>query len=99
MNSKELKHLADTEENDLKAIGLYNKSFREGRNEKFREEVLPKLLKKYEVAESTQNKFVIDTLDLYGLVDYFPKANKVCIRNQQNKWITGGLTWIIENLL
>ena len=47
------------------------------------------------------HKFTIDTdaqEEKFGVIDYFPKANKVLIR-KDNKWIKPGLKWIITNLL
>ena len=34
----------------------------------------------------------------FGIVDFYPKSNKILIR-KENKWITGGLRWIISSLL
>jgi hypothetical protein len=33
----------------------------------------------------------------YGVVDYFPKANKVLIR-KENSWKPHGLKWMLDNL-
>ena len=98
--SNELKIQAQCEENDLKAMGLLNKSLREGREERFLQYVLPKLLQLgYDVVEDN-HKYTIDT-DMqevkFGIVDYFPKANKLLIR-KQNKWIKPGGRWIADNL-
>jgi hypothetical protein len=101
--SDELRDQANREDNDLKAMGLYNKSLREGRLERFEDTHLTQLLRAgYDVAHiEEQGKYTIDT-DIqetkYGLVDYYPKANKILIR-KQNKWIKPGLKWIIKNLL
>jgi hypothetical protein len=96
--SQELYKQANEEDNDLKALGLYTKSLREGRLENFKQSYLPLLLKKdYEVAEYN-NKYTIDTYSEFGVLDFFPKANKILIR-KDNKWIKPGLQWIIKNLI
>lgn len=98
MNSEEYKKQAEQEENDFKALSLYNKSLREGRLERFQQSFLPVLLKKgYEVAEDN-HKYTIETNDMFGVIDFFPKKNNLLIR-KDNKWIKSGLTWIIEHLL
>ena len=44
-------------------------------------------------------KVVIDTqTESMGILDYFPKANKICKR-KNNAWITPGLRYIVENIL
>ena len=95
--SEELKVLASQEENDLKAMGLLNKALRESRSEKFSDKNLIQLKEKgYEVIEDN-GKYTIKT-DVFGIVDFFPKANKLLIR-KQNKWIKPGLKWLINNLM
>ena len=44
-----------------------------------------------------QGKIEINT-DEFGIVDFFPKANKVLRRNI-NKWVHPGLKWIKDNLI
>jgi len=96
--SEDLHQQANKEDNDLKALGLYNKSLREGRMERFEQSFLPVLLKKgYEVAKDNY-KYTIDTYDEFGILDFFPKANKLLIR-KDNSWKKPGLQWIIKNLL
>lgn len=52
----------------------------------------------YNVTEiADKGKISIETITK-GFVDYFPKANKVLIR-QKNKWIDNGLNWIKTNLV
>ena len=98
MNSNELRKQAESEENDLKAMGLYTKVLREERAERF-ENYKDKLLQAgYNLTEfKAQGKFTIEATK-FGIVDYYPKSNKVLIR-KENKWITGGLRWIIGSLL
>lgn len=96
--SEELRKEAESEDNDLKAIGLYTKVLREERSERF-EQYIDKLNNLgYHVTEwEDQGKFTIEPTE-YGIVDYYPKANKVLIRSK-NKWIKPGLQWIVKNLL
>lgn len=96
--SEEYEKKAAQEDNDLKALGLYTKSLKEGRLENFKQSYLPLLLKRnYEVAKDN-NKYTIDTYSEFGILDFFPKANKILIR-KDNKWIKPGLQWIIKNLI
>ena len=100
--SEELRQQGHAEDNDLKALGLYNKSLREGRHERFTEGTLPMLLKNgYEVSYDDNGKYTIDTdsqEEMYGIVDFFPKANKLLIR-KKNKWIKPGNKWLLKNLI
>ena len=96
--SEQLRKEAEQEENDLVAMGIYNKVLREERLERF-ENYIDKLLRAgFDVTEiAGQGKFTIKPTD-FGTIDYFPKANKVLIR-KDNQWIKGGLRWLIKNLL
>lgn len=85
------------EENDIKAFGLLCKALREKRKERFEENWLSALCKEYKVEQRANGSFSIYT-DKYGIIDHFPKANKLLIR-QKNKWIKPGLKGIIKNLL
>jgi hypothetical protein len=98
MKSEELKKQAESEENDLKAMGLYTKVLREERSERF-ENYKDKLLQAgYNLIEfEAQGKFTIEPTE-FGIIDYYPKSNKILIR-KESKWINGGLRWIIKSLL
>lgn len=101
--SEALKEAAAAEENDLKALGLMTGSLREGRLEKFTETYLPQLLKMgFDIAQDDKMfRYTIDTEmggRPFGIVDYYPKANNLCIR-KTNTWKKPGLKWIVENLL
>jgi len=97
-NSEILKQQADEEENDLKALGVYTKVLREERYERF-ENYKEKLLQKgYNLTEYEANGKITIENTPFGIVDYFPKANKILIR-RSNDWKTMGLKWIITNLL
>lgn len=92
--SKDLEQQASLEENDIKAMALHIKALREKRSERFIEDWLPILQDKYSVIHK-DHKYTITT-QKFGIVDYFPKANKLLIR-QDNKWIKPGLKFIINN--
>ena len=101
--SEALKKAAEAEDNDLKALGLMTGSLREGRLERFTETYLPQLLKMgFDIAQDDEMfRYTIDTEmggKQFGIVDYYPKANNLCIR-KTNKWEKPGLKWIVENLL
>ena len=83
------------EDNDFKSFALLCKALRESRSEKFIDGWLEPLSIRYNII-SQDYKYTITTED-YGILDYFPKANKLLIR-KENKWIKPGLKWIINNL-
>lgn len=96
--SDELKREAQAEDNDLKAMGLYRKAARESRFEAFSAYIEPLLKKGINVTEITnQGKFILEPTE-FGTIDYYPKANKVLIR-KNNQWYNQGLSWIIRMLL
>jgi predicted MPP superfamily phosphohydrolase len=98
--SEELKQKANAQDNDLIALGIYNKSLREKRLERFEDYLLPLERQGYEIVENN-HKYTIDTDTQeikYGIIDYFPKANKILIR-KDNNWIKPGLKWIVTFLL
>lgn len=94
--SEELEQKAFKEDNDIKAFALLSKSLREKRSEKFEGGWLLLLEDKYDVEKRNNGSYTISTQD-YGIIDYFPKANKTLIRSN-NKWEKPGLKWIINNL-
>ena len=83
------------EDNDTKSFALQYKALRENRSERFVEDWLPLLSKRYNVVENN-HKYTITTQD-YGIIDYFPKINKILIR-KDNNCIKPGFKWIIANL-
>lgn len=86
-------------ESDFKSLSLLNKSMREARLERFEDYQLKLEQAKCIIVPFNGQKVVIDTqLDKFGIIDYFPKANKVLIR-KNNIWKTQGLKWLITNLL
>lgn len=97
--SEELFKEANEHENDYKSWNLYSKAKRQKKFEMFEENILPILKEKYQVEYSEQfYKFIIDTGNNYGVIDYFAKSNKILIR-QTNTWIkVDDLNWLIKNL-
>jgi len=98
--SEELKIDAQKEENDFAYMAKKNKSMRESRLERFEDGYAEKLeFNNCIVIPFNGSKVVIDTqTEKIGIVDYYPKANKILIR-KSNKWITQGLRWINDTLL
>lgn len=94
--SEELQLASQQEDNDLKSFGLACKALREKRSERFEDDWLPVLKQRYPIEERNNGSFTITTQE-FGLIDYFPKANKLLIR-KENNWIKPGLRWIVTNL-
>lgn len=67
------------------------------------EKIIPRWLREiedsYEVIqfEEGNGKYTINT-QTFGIVDYFPKANKVLMR-KTNDWHEQGLDWIVTNII
>lgn len=95
--SQELKYKLSTEENDFKALGLGKKLIRHERTEKFELLWLPKLKEKCNVEYDAKMDRYTFEVNEWGTVDFYPKANKILIR-QLNKWHQPGLQWIIQKL-
>lgn len=93
--SEKLTNQANESDNDFVSFGLLTKALRESRSERFIEDWLPLLKKKYSITE-VNHKYTIIT-DKFGILDYFPKANNLLIR-KENKWKKPGLRWMIKNL-
>jgi hypothetical protein len=95
-NSEELMSLASKEDNDIISFALQCKALREKRSEKFLEDWLPLLKIRYPV-EFNNHKYSITT-QKFGIIDYFPKANSLLIR-KDNEWEKPGLKWMINHLM
>jgi len=95
--SEYLQQAFNTEENDLKALGIGKQLIRETRKEKFEDFWLSKLKDKTSVIFEEQNGRYIFQIENKGIIDFYPKANKIHIR-KTNKWIQPGLKWIIKHL-
>lgn len=98
-SSKELKQEALQEENDFIAMGKMKKAIRQERLERF-EGYIEKLERQNLIVMPFDgSKHTIDTqMSEYGVIDYYPKANKVLIR-KQNRWIEHGLKWLVKTFL
>ena len=98
--SEALKKEAQQEESDFSYMAKLNKSMREARLERFEDGYAEKLeSNNCIVIPFNGSKVVIDTqTEKYGIVDYYPKANKILIR-KDNKWLNQGLRWINDTLL
>jgi hypothetical protein len=87
------------EQNDSNGTS-HRKTLKEARLEKFEQgDYILKLEEmNYLVIPFDGSKLVIDTqTEEYGVIDYFPKANKVLIR-KENSWKPHGLKWMLDNL-
>ena len=99
--SEEFEEQASHEDNDFKALHLHTKAIREARLERFEELHIKEQLEKKNciVVPFDGKKIVIDTqTKKWGILDYYPKANRVLIR-KDNHWESMGLKWIVTNLL
>lgn len=98
MSLEELKLKADSEESDSKYLGLQKKVIREKRNLKFNEKWLEKIKNSPKVKEFQEKEYSYYlVLDNGYRIDFYPKANKLLIRNQ-NKWLYKALNWLINKL-
>lgn len=97
--SEELRLKSMREDNDFKSMKLANKSMRQARVERFDSKYLEILEKHGAIVTPFDGiKVSIDTqTDQYGIVDYFPKSNKLRIR-KGNSWEPRGLKWIRTNI-
>lgn len=95
--SEKLKRQAEREENDLKALGLYTKVLREERIESFEKNWLQKFQESHIVKSGPSQSYIIYSAR-YGIIDFFPKANRALLRKRQ-KWIKPALQWLVKNLL
>ena len=95
--SEKLTLASQQENNDIKSFGLMCKALREKRSEKFIDGWLEPLQLRFPVEERTNGSYSITTQE-FGIIDYYPKANKLLIR-KDNKWKQPGLKWIIKKLI
>jgi hypothetical protein len=94
--SEQLRVEAGSIESDIKYLGAANKIMREERIERFEEEWLPLLKEKATVHYSELlNRYWIENKKM-GVIDFYPKANKILIR-KENRWVKPGLQWLIKN--
>lgn len=103
--SEQLRKEAQQEENDFAYMGKMKKVFREERDEKFKDVWMAKLLAKgYKIEETSIGKYVITTDTKYGILEFFPKSNRVFVKvlakTTKNKgWYSSGLNWIKTRIL
>jgi hypothetical protein len=96
--SEQLQKELETEDNDLRALGLSTKVLREQRLERFEDEYLEKITSSPKVINYRVNtEGFTFWLNNGNILDYYPKANKVLIR-RTNKWIKPGLQYLIKTL-
>lgn len=93
--SERLKKEAEQTDNDFVALGKYTKALREERKEKFEDDWLSLLKKQTEVTKQGY-KYIFDSE--YGIIDYYPKANKLLIR-KKNKWVKPALKFIVNKII
>jgi hypothetical protein len=94
---QELTEKLSHEDNDLVAMGIERKIAREKRNDRFLDHWLPIIQSKYTVKiDPLMDKYSIEPTSK-GIVDYYPKSNRLLIRTS-NTWKSGGLALLI-NLL
>lgn len=95
--SEKYSKAAQSEDNDFKSLALHIKALRERKSERFIEDWLPLISQRYTTQLGDNGAYRITTQQ-YGIVDYFPKANKLLIR-KDNQWMPIGLDWIIKHLM
>lgn len=93
--SEKLREEAEQTDNDLVAFGKYTKALREKRKEGFEDNWLSLLENQTEVTKKGY-KYTFDSE--YGIIDYYPKANKLLIR-KKNKWIKPALRFIVNKII
>lgn len=94
--SEKLKDKARKEDNDLKSLGIYSQALRAQRKEKFEDTWLEKLEETHEVTKRSNGSYTFDSE--FGIIDFFPKANKLLIRDK-NQWKKPGLRFIVNKII
>jgi|SRR5690606_23066763 len=90
-----LKEELAREENDLKAMGAFKKYKRQFSLEYFEETILPKLKEKYSIVYNPNMERYTFEVKESGIIDFYPKANKLLIR-KLNKWYFPGSKHLIK---
>lgn len=92
--SDQIREKLESEDNDLKALGLGTKLIKEERKERFEENWLPLIKELCDVQhDSACGRYTFE-LEGEGVVDFYPKANKLLIR-KKNRWVKPALKWLI----
>lgn len=98
--SQKLKQEADKLDNDFAYMAAMRKVKRQERVEVF-EDYLKKLKNIKSItflnSDLIQGKHTFNT-DKYGIIDYYPKADRLLIR-KTNKWYHHGLNWLKQTFL
>lgn len=99
--SEEIRQEANQEESDFKYMKKLNDAMRQERLENFEENWLRAFQKSDNIQDVTEVpssvKWVITTKN-YGILDFYPKANKVLVR-RDNKWKKPGLKWLVNTFI
>lgn len=82
-----------------KEFGECVKELRQNNYECFKTDVLPLISDSKEVENISEDcfSFAVKTRN-HGVIDIYPKANKIHIR-KQNKWIKPILPWLRKNIV
>ena len=94
--SEQLYEEAQLSEKDDEAWRLHGRALREERAETFEDKGLQLLLEKVNVTYDDQTGKYTMRHKRLGTIDFFPKANRILVR-YENRWISGGLQWLIKN--
>ena len=95
--SEKIQQAINETDNDLRAFGLQKQYNRAVRLEEFEEKWLPILQSKCKVhRDGLTGRYTFELND-FGVIDFYPKANRLLIR-QLNKWQSNGLNWLIKQL-
>lgn len=81
---------------DFKMLENMNRELRRKRFENFEDNWLEKLKQKTKLTKRANGSYTFDSH--LGVIDYYPKANKLLIRNT-NKWKKPGLKFIVKNII
>lgn len=77
-------------------MGTRNKHIRNRRLQDFQNHVLGGLRAYMKVESRKNGSYTLHTKDV-GIIDFFPKSDKICFRSD-NSWIKNGCEWICNNL-
>ena len=94
--SERLKIEAGKEDNDNIAFGILGKAIREERAENFEDKWLKKMQVQTDIILRARGCYTFNSK--YGIIDFYPKANKLLIR-EKNQWKKPGLKFIVSNIL
>lgn len=84
-------------EHDWVIQKLETKLMREQQMEKFESKWLHRFQEKFPVEKRDNESFMVTTRS-HGIIDFYPKSNKILLR-KKNQWKNRGLNWLVRNLL